>query len=299
MDEKNQNIVDDYINYLKVERQYSNNTIESYKADIEQFAKFTNENFLLITESKVIEYVEFLRKKYSENSLLRKFASVKNFYKYLVSIDRVLTNPLANINIKKTEQHLPDYLSQEEINVLLNSLNRNTKIEARNKAMLELLYASGIRVSELINIKVEHLNLKEKYLKVKGKGNKERIIPLTELCASELEIYYYQTRKEFLINDKDSDYLFLNNRGSKMSRQGFYKIIKNKGEMVGIYDLSPHKLRHSIATHLLNNGVNLKMVQELLGHSDISTTQIYTHTSKQKINKEYQRHHVLGKEKNE
>ncbi len=288
----NQKLIDLYETYLTVERQYSNNTKVNYQKDIIQFSEVIEKDLATVDSDDAHNYYEYLRQNYNNNSLLRKLSSVKNFYKYFVSEEILKVNPFENVKASKVTKSLPKYLTVDDINMFLDSLSGDKPIDHRNKAMFELLYATGMRVSELIDLKVKHINLNEGFVLVTGKGNKERIVPISDTALSCCKIYITKHRVKLL--KEDNDILFLNASGNKLSRQGIYKILKVKTEMIGLYDVSPHKFRHSIATHLLNGGANMKVIQEILGHSDISTVQIYAHVSNDKIKKEYQKYHPLA-----
>ncbi len=288
----NDNLIDLYETYLTVERQYSDNTKINYIKDIRQFCEVVEIKVYKVEEDDALRYYEFLRNSYTNNTLLRKLSSVKNFYKYCLSEDLIAKNPFENIKASKKQVLLPKYLTQDEINLFLDSLSGDKALDYRNKAMFELLYATGMRVSELINLKVSNINLNEGFVLVFGKGSKERIVPISNQSLLYCKEYLNKYRP-FLMKE-DTDVLFLNTRGNKLSRQGVYKLLKQKCEEVGIYDVSPHKLRHSIATHLLNGGANMKIIQEILGHSDISTVQIYAHVSNDKIKNEYEKYHPLS-----
>lgn len=288
----NDYFIDMYDNYLTIERQYSKNTKESYLRDIHQFIELMDKNIIDITEDDANSYYRYLRDTYTNNSVLRKLSSVKNFYKYFCSEELLEINPFEYIKSSKKQTTLPKYLTIEVINQFLDSLDGNKPIDHRNRAMFELLYATGIRVSELIDLRVGNVNLNEGFVLVTGKGNKQRIVPVGETALMYCSEYINKHRVKML--KEHNDILFLNAKGDKLSRQGVYKILKQKTNEVGIYDVSPHKFRHSIATHLLNGGANMKIIQEILGHSDISTVQIYAHVSNDKIKKEYKKYHPLS-----
>lgn len=289
----NEKFIQEYYQYLLIEKNYSKNTIESYIRDIDQFVQQTNnmnllENTLEITES----YLRWLRDSFSNNSVLRKISSLKNFYKYLLANNYVEKNFFAEISVSKKTLQLPKFLTQDEINLFLNSLKLTTPLEIRNKAMFELIYATGMRISELTNLKLEDVNISEQLIRVTGKGRKERIVPINSVALKYLILYINEARLS--LNHNNIDYLFLNKNGGQLTRQGFYKILKQLAQQVGITDISPHKFRHSIATHMLNNGANLKVVQEMLGHENISTTEIYTHVNKKQLIDDYNKYHIFG-----
>jgi len=287
--------IENFISYLLFEKKYSNNTVKSYKRDLERFKKyFKNKNINTIDKKDIEKYIEYLNQDLDTRSISRSISTLKSFYKYLKlnkEVSRIPTDTITNPKLKK---YLPKVLSEEEINKLLD-INLNNNFDYRNKAMLELMYSSGLRVSELVNLKVNDIDLKNEAVRIFGKGSKERIVPLNEYATTALEAYILNHRKE-LFKHGENDYLFLNNHGNKMTRQGLFKILKKIAQEKNIKtDFSPHTLRHSFATHLLKHGADLRSIQELLGHSDISSTQIYTHITNEKLQKNYEEYHPHGK----
>ena len=225
----------------------------------------------------------------AEKSRAHYLTVIRNFYEFLVLEDLIDSNPCETVKSPKISSTLPHYLTEGEVNQLLN-IDLKTHYDYRNKAMLELLYATGIRVSELINLKLTNIDLDEDLIRVLGKGSKERISPISDEAEKYLKIYIEEHRN-FLLKNKDSEYIFINNFGNPISRQGFFKNLKQISKKQGIdKDISPHTLRHSYATHLLSHGADLRIIQELLGHSDIVTTQIYTHLLNEQLKKEYEYH---------
>ncbi len=289
----NEKLLDLYDTYLTVEKQYSPNTKISYLRDIRQFITLIEKNLIDVDEDDALKYYTYLRENYNNNSLLRKLSSVKNLYKYFCSESILEVNPFLYVKSSKKQVTLPKFLSIDEINTFLDSLDGEKHIDFRNRAMFELLYATGIRVSELITLEVSNINLLEGFVLVTGKGNKQRIVPIGSTAISHCEIYINSHRIHMLKEHNNT--LFLNAFGKPLTRQGVYKILKEKTTAIGIYDVSPHKFRHSIATHLLNGGANMKIIQEILGHSDISTVQIYAHVSNEKVKNEYNKYHPLSK----
>lgn len=286
-----------FIQFLRVERQYSENTIASYQFDLKIFNEIINKPYETVTLDDGKKYLSFLRDNYKNNTVLRKVSSIKSLFKYLDGEKLIDGNIWDGIKVSKKQVILPKFLTVDEINNLLNSLDGDSPLDSRNKAMFEVLYATGMRISELLNLEVGNVNFEERFIKVNGKGNKERIIPMSEVALKYLKNYYNNDR---LLLQKDlTTTLFLNNRGGSMSRQGFYKIVKEKALLVGIDEISPHKFRHSIATHMLNQGANLKTIQVLLGHENIVTTQIYSHVSKDKVINEYNKYHMFGEDNDE
>lgn len=282
-----------FIDYLVIERQYSTNTVDAYKRDIISFLEFNKG--IIVEEKTLNKYIKNLRSSYADNTYLRKVSAIKNFYKFLYNENIIEVNYLANLTTSKKKTDIPKYLSTKDINKFLNSLTYDTPIELRNKAMLELLYATGMRISELINLKVSDLKLHEQLIIVNGKGKKQRLIPINQTAIKYIKMYL-ETAYIYL-NKYSSEYLFLSKNFKPITRQGFYKVVKQKAMLVNIKNITPHTFRHSIATHMLNNGANLKVVQEILGHESITTTEIYAKVSNKTITKEYKKYHPLEKRK--
>ena len=286
-------LINEFCTYLLIDKNYSKNTIDAYRNDLEMFNKFANKNISNIDDSDIKNYLKYLKdNKHNERSIARNTSSLRSFYKFLIINKHVKTNPMENITSIKLSKKLPDVLTIAEINKILD-IKITDNYSIRNKAMLELIYAAGLRVSELINLKTYDIDTLENIVRTMGKGNKERIIPIGEYATNALNSYL-SIRYTFL-KKEINDYLFLNNHGKKMTRQGFFKIIKKLAQDNNIKkDISPHTLRHSFATHMINNGADLRTIQELLGHSDISTTQIYTHVSTEKLKQEFESFHPHG-----
>ena len=290
-------MIDDLINefctYLLIDKNYSKNTIDAYRNDLEMFNKFVNKSINNIDDNDIKKYLKYLKdNKHNERSIARNTSSLRSFYKFLIINKHVKTNPMENITSIKLSKKLPDVLTIDEINKILD-IKITDNYSVRNKAMLELIYAAGLRVSELINLKTYDIDIEENIVRTIGKGSKERIIPIGEYATNALNSYL-SIRYTFL-KKEINDFLFLNNHGKKMTRQGFFKIIKKLAQDNNIKkDISPHTLRHSFATHMINNGADLRTIQELLGHSDISTTQIYTHVSTEKLKQEFESFHPHG-----
>ena len=286
--------IDSFLDYLLIEKKYSINTINSYRNDLNIFREFMPDDLNKINSKKLREYLKYLKDlKLSEKSIAHNITVLRSFYKYLMIEKIVSVNPVALIELPKIKKTIPNVLSYEEINKLLD-IKITDKYSARNKAMLELMYASGLRVSELINVKISDIDLENAIIRTIGKGEKERIIPLGDYAICAIKIYMDGYRESLLINGVN-DYLFINNHGNKMTRVGFFKIIKKLAREKDIKtNFSPHTLRHSFATHLLDAGADLRSIQELLGHSDIKTTQIYTHVSREKIKQDYENFHPHG-----
>ena len=287
--------IENFIEYLIIEKKYSKNTVSSYERDLKKFSnKLNNKKINEITRKDIQNYLKDLNKDHNPRSTSRNISTLKSFYKYLKINKIVKVNPMDQINNPKTKKALPKILSEEEINDLLD-IELKTNFDYRNKAMLELMYSSGLRVSELINLNVNDIDLENDTVKIFGKGSKERIIPLNDFAKEALREYIMVHRKE-LFKHGENNYLFLNNHGNKMTRQGFFKILKKIAQEKNIKtDFSPHTLRHSFATQLLKYGADLRSIQELLGHSDISSTHIYTQVTNEKLENDYKEYHPHGK----
>lgn len=289
-------LIDEFIYYLTVERGLAENTLESYARDLRNYRKFLKKQGIsdikATTKTNVMAYLLALRKEGKATSTVsRHLAALKSFYQYLFRERHIDHNPTTNLESPKLEKKLPRVLSVDEVELLLNQAKLNEPAGTRDKAMLELLYATGIRVSELISLDVDHVNLQMGYVRCFGKGSKERIIPLGSMAKKYVEEYLKRGRVK-LIKSKDEKSLFVNHHGRRLTRQGFWKIIKKYAREAGINkDITPHTLRHSFATHLLENGADLRSVQEMLGHADITTTQIYTHLTKARLKEVYSKTH--------
>lgn len=287
--------IDIYLDYLKYERKLSNNTISSYKDNLVYFKEFLMTKSTVYVDKEDIKKFLEINKERSDRTRAHYLTVLKSFYNFLFSNNYIKNNPCENIVLPKLSKKLPKHLTIEEVEKLLD-IELKTPLDYRNKAMLELLYATGVRISELLNLTISNVSFDDDMIRVIGKGSKERIIPVGEIAMDSLKVYLEGYRNSLLKN-KSSEYLFLNTFGNPISRQGFFKIIKQECLKKEIkQDIGPHTLRHSFASHLLNNGADLRIVQELLGHSDISTTQIYTHLSNEKIRKDYENHPHQKKE---
>lgn len=290
-----------YLNYLQFERKLSFNSLESYRYNLKAFCEFLNHKkmtSLQCTRKDIEDFLEYVQDR-SATTRSHYLTCLRSYYQFLIDEDVLhdQMNPCDLIPLPLVPKKIPEYLTIEEVDQLLN-VSLNTPYDYRNKAMLELLYATGMRVSELINLRLQDVDFEEDFVHVLGKGEKERIIPMNDTSKQYLLIYITEYRP-LLLKKKTCDYLFINNRMGKISRQGFFKIIKALCVQNHIEkEVHPHILRHSFATHLLNNGANLRVVQELLGHSDISTTQIYTHISDEKKKSDYEYHPRNKKEEN-
>lgn len=281
----NDKIIEKYIMYLKIEKNSSINTINSYKEDLVLFSSVIKKDLLKVTSDDIRNYLKKLDLSYSSKN--RKLTSLKSFYKYLFNYEMISDNPASKIESFKNTKKLPKYLNEEEINKLLN-FKCKSKYDYRNKALLELMYSTGMRVSEIVNLKVSEVDLYNSVIRTITKGNKERIIIFGEIANYYLKEYIDTYRDLLIKKDYNTEYVFLNNKGTRLTRQGFYINLENIVRSVGISkEISPHTIRHSFATHLLTNGADLRSVQELLGHEDIKTTEIYTHVSNTYLKKNY------------
>ncbi len=293
----NENLITAFFNFLKLEKGLSSNTIASYNSDIKQFQKFIKHTIELthVTMPVVESYVGFLnKKKLTPKSIARKISSLKQLYIYLMKVKLIQQNPIDTIIMPKIGSSVPKPLSEGQISKLLDSPNQTTAIGFRDKTMIELMYSCGLRVTELINVTLMQVNLNQGTLLITGKGQKQRLIPMGEYATDFLSKYLTDYRESLLKTNK-SNYVFLSNRGKNMTRQTFWYSLKKYALQCGISPLpSPHMLRHSFATHLLNHGADLRVVQMLLGHSNISTTQIYTLVAKEKLKEIHQKHHPRG-----
>ena len=284
-----------FILYLTVEKGLANNTIISYRMDLSKFERFLDEKNLIlesVTQETIQEFIYGLsRHQMDGRSISRILVTIRNFFRWMVLEQKLPSNVCENIEFPKTWSKLPKVLSIEEVDLLLRQPDPVGPRGLRDKAMLEVLYATGLRVSELVALQINDLHLELGYLHCQGKGGKVRVVPLGRSAVTEVEGYMAGARAR-LLKKKASLFVFLNNRGTGLTRQGFWKIITTYGRRAGIHTpITPHLLRHSFATHLLQGGADLRAVQTMLGHSDISTTQIYTHVLKERLKGIYREHH--------
>ncbi|MDM5199593.1 site-specific tyrosine recombinase XerD [Fictibacillus enclensis] len=289
--------VQDFIHYLIVERGLSKNTVDSYRRDLEQYALYMEKVERIdaigkIQRANIVGYLLHLKENgKAATTIARNIASIRSFHQYLLREKISDADPSVHIETPKTERKLPKVLSLKEVEALLDVSDSYHPFGMRDKAMLELLYATGIRVTELVSLDQSDVHLSMGFLRCLGKGNKERIIPLGKMAASAIQVYL-ESGRPALQKGKSGNALFLNHHGNRLSRQGFWKILKHLAQKANIEkELTPHTLRHSFATHLLENGADLRAVQEMLGHADISTTQIYTHVSKTRLKDIYAAYH--------
>ena len=288
-----ENQIIDYMNYINIERQLSKNTSDSYKRDLTDFFEFVKKDYYKVTKDDIINYIKHINYK-NPRSINRNLVSIRNYFKYMNKIGKININPCDDITGLKTPKTVPHVLSEEDIDKLLD-IKCNNALDYRNKAMLELLYSSGLRISELLDLEVNDIDFDMNIVRCFGKGSKERIVPLSDIATSCLYDYIYVYRNT-LTKNKVTNILFLNSRGDRLSRQGFFKILKELALKKGINkDISPHKIRHSFATHLINRGADLRSVQTMLGHENIRTTQIYTHVSDNYVKENYEASHPRSK----
>ncbi len=282
-----------FLEYLTVELGLSINTRQAYVRDLELFSKWIKKSTNQVLRKDVINYISFLKKeRYAPASLARKLAALKAFFRFMTNEGYLEIDPAEGVEAGNKARLLPKVLNIAEVDKLLAAPDINTEEGFRDRTMLEVLYATGMRVSELINLQLSNVNLSMKYVIAFGKGAKERIIPLGHYAVNYVEKYLNVVRPKLMKENVKDDRMFLTVRGRAMTRQRFWQIIKEYGEKAGIKKaLTPHILRHSFATHLLNNGADLRTVQELLGHADISTTQIYTHLTNSRLKAVYEKTH--------
>ncbi|GEL08480.1 site-specific tyrosine recombinase XerD [Salisediminibacterium halotolerans] len=287
-----------FIDYLVIERGLASNSSEAYERDLTAYIQFLNDQKNItevsaVTKESVLHYLYFLNDKgFADATVSRALSSIRSFHQFLLREKQVRHDPTEQIDRAKKAQSLPNVLSNEEVDCLLQCCQQRTPLNLRNKAMLELLYATGMRVSELIGVGMADIHLHMGFIRVIGKGNKERMVPLGEKASLSLTDYIESGRSRLVNNAEDAGRVFVNHHGRPLSRQGFWKIVKKIADETGIKkELTPHTLRHSFATHLLENGADLRSVQEMLGHADISTTQIYTHVTKLRMKEVYSKYH--------
>jgi integrase/recombinase XerD len=288
------NLADQFTHHLRVEQGLAKNTIESYSRDLVRYLDFLekrNQFPLSASQIDVMDYVSSLAGNLSVRSIARNLSSLKMFYRFLVSEGKVETNPTRLLSAPKLPRRLPGVLSTREVDRLLSRPDPSTGRGKRDQAMLELLYATGLRVSELVNLKMNNVNLEAGYVRTVGKGSKERMVPMGGKALEALKEYLANSRSGFL-KKHASSHLFPGPRGKPLTRQGFWKIIRTYGLKAGIRKpITPHALRHSFASHLLEHGADLRSVQIMLGHADIATTQIYTHVTRERLKQVHEKHH--------
>lgn len=286
--------LESYAKYLSLEKNYSIHTVDNYSRDIRQFLVFT-QDVIDVQENKIREFLEFLnKKKYDKTSIIRKIIAVRNFYKYLVKAKKTPKNPFLYILTPKDDKKLPNFLTEQETAALLDAAGEGSFLALRDKTILELLYSTGIRVHEITTLDTSDVDFVNEEIKVLGKGAKERIVPTGGQAVTSLRKYMKELKKII-----PAGALFINNNKGRLTTRGIEMMIKKYAVKAGIEKkVTPHTLRHSFATHLLDRGADLRSVQELLGHANLSTTQIYTHLSINKLKREYDKAHPHSKKVN-
>lgn len=292
----NSDLIDQFIDFYWLTTGASKNTLSAYRSDLKIFSKWLNNNSLIDVDKKQIQDYFSYRKdsNISASTQSRMLTCLHSFYQYLSDKQNLKINPTEQLDYPKLEKKLPIFLNVQEVERLLEAPNSKSLFGQRDRAMLELLYSCGLRVSELINLSYHNINLKDEFIRIHGKGNKERLLPMGEIAIDYLTKYELNSRPALLKNGQSDSY-FLSNRGKAMSRQNFFYIIKDYASKAGIdKPLSPHSLRHAFATHLVQKGADLRSVQLMLGHSDISSTQLYTHIQNAQLKAQHQKHHPRG-----
>ena len=299
-------VIDNFLNYLAVEKGFSQNTIEAYRNDLNQLASFIEEEadnrgsippWASFSRQSMLSYLLDLKQRnYATTTVARKVAAARSFFRFMLAEGIIKTNPIQEVRSPKMGKSLPKPISISQVRLLLEQPSKLSTPEAkRDRAMLELLYASGMRVGELVSLNLGDVDLEGGFVRCFGKGNKERVIPIYEQAASVVKVYIDEARPQTAHNG-DEKALFLNRRGDRLTRQGFWQILKGYAKSANLEAaVTPHTLRHSFATHMLSGGADLRSVQELLGHANISTTQIYTHLTSEHVRRTYERSHPRAK----
>ena len=292
---ENNVLIEQFQQSLWLEKGLSDNTISAYRRDLSSFSKALNKSLADVNHIDVQSHLaDRFYKKLSSRSTARFLSCLRGFYQYLVRENKIKENPTQSIDNPSLGRPLPKTLTEEDVERLLNAPDLDIAIGLRDKAMLEVIYACGLRVTELVELKMSEINLRQGVVRVFGKGGKERLVPLDDKAMNYLDRYFRDSRAEIL-NQKSSDIVFPSTRGQVMTRQTFWHRVKHWSTVAGITKpLSPHTLRHAFATHLLNHGADLRVVQLLLGHSDLSTTQIYTHVAQARLQEIHSKHHPRG-----
>lgn len=289
-----------FIHYLSVERGLSPNTLESYERDLTSYLDYLQKrNVRSLAQSDKMHITDYMlhlkREGKAPSTLARSMAAIRSFYRFLLMEKWIDRDPTAHMSVPKPDKKLPKSLDVSEVERLLDAPDASTPAGVRDKAMLETLYATGMRVSELVSLNVDHIHLGMGFVRCYGKGGKERIVPIGRMAIESLDDYLGHARSK-LLKGADDGALFVNHLGKRLTRQGFWKILKKYAKQAGIQkEITPHMLRHSFATHLLENGADLRAVQEMLGHADIATTQIYTHVAQTKMKQVYEQTHPRAK----
>jgi len=290
-------IIDEFIDHLWLEDGLSQNTLNSYRFDLKIFYSWLLKNkmdLLNVSQADIEQYLAYKFPSSKSRSISRLLATLRRFYRFLLRDNKVKTDPTLNIQTPKVPKSLPKSLSEEEVEALIAAPDIDHPVGVRDRAMLEILYACGLRVTELVGLLVTEIILQDGVIRVTGKGQKSRLVPMGEESVDWVKKYLHESRPKILA-DRTSKFLFVSNRSECMTRQTFWHLIKRYSIQAGINKtISPHVLRHAFATHLINHGADLRVVQMLLGHSDISTTQIYTHVARERLKKLHQEHHPRG-----
>jgi len=291
------NAIEEFLEYLEVERGFSNHTLAAYHTDLVQFHDFLKErrrfrSWNSVRREDLDAFVALMKeRKYASSTITRRVSAIRSFFGYLLRRERIKKDPTEEVELPKVARHLPRVLSAEEMDELLEMPGRSdSPIALRDRAMLELAYATGMRVSELVALKLSSLNLEAGYVRCIGKRNQERILPLSATAVQALQ-EYLELGRPHLARSAQQEALFLNRRGREMTRQGFWLMLKKYAEEMGLYDVTPHTLRHTFATHALRRKADLRSVQELLGHRSVTTTQIYTHLITDQLHEAYDQAH--------
>lgn len=291
------NAIDNYIDYIASEKGLSRNTISSYSTDLKRFSLYLSGSGTVevqtITTDNILKFLSLLKdSRLSSSSRIRYQVTIRNFFKFMLKEGILKKDPVQILEIPKRDRKLPQVMNEQEVEQLLNAPSslKDENRQARDRAMLELLYATGLRVSELVGLRLNSLEMTVGYIRVKGKGSKERIVPMGDFAKEAIARYINESRHAYLKHD--TDYLFLTQQGNLFTRQGFWKLLKTYLKILDITKhITPHTMRHSFATHLLSHGADLRSVQLMLGHSDISTTQIYTHINAEMLRRMYDKYH--------
>ncbi|SFU34206.1 integrase/recombinase XerD [Pustulibacterium marinum] len=283
------NAIHDYAFYLKIEKGLSENSVNNYTFDVEKLHKYLtehniNKSPISISEEDLLQFIYSVSKDVQPRTQARLISGLKSFFNYLVFEDYRTDNPTELIETPKTGRKLPDVLSEQEIDNLINAIDLSKPEGTRNKAIIETLYSCGLRVSELVNLRISDLYFEEGFINVTGKGNKQRFVPIADTTVKYISIYRNEIRCHIPIQPKHEDFLFLNRRGRQLTRAMIFTIIKNLAKEINLQKkISPHTFRHSFATHLLENGANLRAIQQMLGHSSITTTEVYMHLDRKHL----------------
>ena len=296
--EQDSALIDQFLDWIWLESGLSAHTISAYRADLRQFSKWLETRKSTLAQSDredILAYLSYRMEQGTQSRTVARFLStMKRYYQFAIQQKWIEVNPVKDIVMPKTIRHLPKVISEEDVEKLLSAADTKTNYGCRDRAMLEVLYATGLRVSELVNLTLSEINLQAGIVRVTGKGNKQRLVPMGEEAIQWVEKYIQQSRPQML-KKKITDAVFLSSRGAAMTRQAFWQLIKKYAAQVEMKsDLSPHTLRHAFATHLLNHGADLRTTQMLLGHADLSTTQIYTHVANERLKSLHAKHHPRG-----